>query len=100
MSAKTIDDGGPVYPHDEKRYAEHNDKEYTHHYGGETRRQALARCAMQGLCANPSVFASNAQCGWKLVNCDEDQLTMYCFMLADKQIAFEARERAEMEQKK
>lgn len=36
-----------------------------------------------GLCANPSVFASNGMTGWGLVNCNEKELAGYAVCLAD-----------------
>lgn len=52
-----------------------------------TKREAFAMAALQGLCANPAVFAQNAACGWKLVNATEEQLAGYCYELADAMLA-------------
>lgn len=50
---------------------------------GMTLRDYYAAKALQGLCANPAVFAHNGMCGWALVNCDNDQLAHTCVELAD-----------------
>jgi len=39
---------------------------------------------MAGFCANPSVFAARADCGWSLCNCTDDDLADYAVRLADK----------------
>lgn len=50
---------------------------------GITQRAYLAGKALQGFCANPSIFASNQQSGWDLVNCTDQQLAQACVRLAD-----------------
>lgn len=47
-------------------------------------RDYFAAKALQGLCANPSVFARNGMSGWGLVNCTDKQLLQYTYMLADE----------------
>ena len=47
---------------------------------GETRRQALARCAMQGLCADPTIKSSS------------EEIAIRAFKIADAMLAHEAKE--------
>ena len=44
---------------------------------------------LAGLCANPSVIGHNARCGWKPVNCTEQQLVEYAEYLADLALSLE-----------
>lgn len=53
-------------------------------------RRYLAAKAIQGFCANPAVFAHNGMCGWALVNCSEDTLAVYAYMIADAVIKMDA----------
>ena len=53
---------------------------------GMTIRQYYAAKALQGLCANPAVFAANPRSGWALVNAGESDLAVYCMSLADELI--------------
>ena len=90
MSAKTIDDGGPVHSlsvHPAHGYGASASVEQ-----GESRRQALARCAMQGLMTNPILERDYEKVKKMVAIC--------AYSIADEMIAFEVRERAEMEQKK
>lgn len=50
---------------------------------GMTIREWYAGQIIAGLCANPSVFASNGMTGWGLVNCNEKELAGYAVCLAD-----------------
>lgn len=50
---------------------------------GMTLQQYYSAKALQGFCANPSVFAAAPRCGWDLVNCSYDQLAHMCNELAD-----------------
>ena len=45
-------------------------------------KQAAALAALQGFCANPSVFAPNGNTGWGLVNCTNEQLAWECWEMA------------------
>lgn len=54
---------------------------------GITLRQHFAGLAMQGFCANPSVFAPNGMRGWGLVNTTEENLTNYALVMADALLA-------------
>lgn len=46
-------------------------------------REEVAAMMLQGLLANPNVMGFNHNHGWGLVNCNEDQLADYAFVLAD-----------------
>ena len=46
-------------------------------------RNQFAASALQGFCANSSIFAPNDRCGWCLVNCTNEALAEYCYALAD-----------------
>jgi len=50
---------------------------------GMTLRDYFAAKAMQGFCANPSVFARDELSGWALVNATEDKLSGYAYYIAD-----------------
>lgn len=50
-------------------------------------RKYFAAKALQGLCANPSVFAQNSMNGWGLVNSTNEQLGESCAELADAALA-------------
>lgn len=52
--------------------------------GGMTLRDFFAAKIIQGFCANPAIFASNAMNGWQLVNCSEESLIKYAYRIADK----------------
>lgn len=52
-------------------------------HNGMTVRQVIASRALQGFCANPSIFASNGMSGWDLVNCTEDELCASALSIAD-----------------
>ena len=96
MSAKTIDDGGPVHSlsvHPAHGYGASASVEQ-----GETRRQALARCAMQAIWGNETmILAVKSACP---DGGQSEYIAAMAYKQADSMIAFEARERAEMEQKK
>ena len=94
MSAKTIDDGGPVHSlsvHPAHGYGASASVEQ-----GETRRQALARGFACELLAHQKTYRETftGDKHWR------DELIADAHKLADMMLAFEARERAEMEQKK
>jgi len=46
-------------------------------------RDQAALSALQGFCANPSVFAPSPMSGWYLVNCTQEQLAYTCWEMAD-----------------
>lgn len=52
----------------------------------ESQRLEIASRVLAGFAANPAVFASNASCGWSLVNCTDEDLVGYSLSLADKLI--------------
>jgi len=70
--------GGPMYPS-----VEIDANGQSREWPGETRRQALARCAMQGILANST-------CNGK-----KSAIVSSAWEYADAMIAFEASERAE-----
>jgi hypothetical protein len=76
--------GGPAFPVNEDQYR-YGIGEFveTTKFDGMTLRDYFAAKALQGFCANPSVFASNGMTGWAIVNCTSDQLAEYCTTLAD-----------------
>lgn len=54
-------------------------------------RDEFAGKALQGFCANPSVFAANQMNGWALVNCTNEDLADYAYVLA--RLMLEARKK-------
>ena len=61
---------------------------YSHDgHNGMTLRDYYKSAALQGFCANTSVFAANGMNGWDLVNCTDEQLAGACGRLADALIA-------------
>lgn len=60
---------------------------------GLTKREHFAAMAMQGLLANPGgPYQQSDMCGWRLVNCTKEQLSMECVDMADALLAELARE--------
>jgi len=53
----------------------------------EPSRLEIAAGVLKGFCANPAIFAPNGMNGWQLVNCTEEQLAGYAYVLTDKLIA-------------
>jgi hypothetical protein len=49
----------------------------------EAQNQLIAAIILAGLCSNPHVIAHNPQCGWSLVNTDEESICKYALGLAD-----------------
>lgn len=47
-------------------------------------RLEIASKILAGFAANPAVFAPNANCGWALVNCKDEDIVGYALSLADK----------------
>lgn len=78
----SIDDGGSAFPfvYGPKDRADGETCE------GMTLRDYFAAKALQGFCANPAVFAANPNCGWGLVNMDDETLAARCRGLADAMI--------------
>ena len=54
---------------------------------GMSLRDYFAAKALSGFCANPAVFAENPRSGWGLVNASVENLTNYCFHIADEMLA-------------
>lgn len=78
----------PAFPELQKSYEDrHDGGTFYESAGGLSKREYFAAKVLQGLCANPAVFAANGVSGWSLVNCSEDQLTDLCALLADKLMA-------------
>ena len=44
--------------------------------------ERAAIAALQGFCANPSIFAPSFECGWRLVNGTDEQLAYRCWEMA------------------
>lgn len=68
--------GGPAFPYVDDGWLQ----------PGMHLRDYFAAKALQGFCANPSVFASNSMCGWGLVNCKEKDLCEIAYGIADSMI--------------
>lgn len=77
-------DGGPAFARNERmdRFGD----SFGEGQIGMSLRDYFAGKALQGLCANPAVFAANGINGWKLVNCSDADLTSYTYFLADKML--------------
>ncbi len=58
--------------------------------GGMSVRQYYKAKIIAGFCANPAIFAQNANCGWSLVNCKDSELTGYAGKLADEMLSEDA----------
>ncbi len=71
-----FDDGGSAFPNE-------GFNGWGQPETGMTLRDYFAAKAMQGFCANPSVFAPNGRNGWTLVNCTVVQLSEVCYGMAD-----------------
>ena len=79
-------DGGAAFPETCTQY-DSDHEPYVTSVGGMTLRDYGALKALQGFCANPAIFAADGRIGWRLVNCDEEQLINYCYKLADQALA-------------
>lgn len=74
-----IKDGGAAFPHGEVI----NNSLIYEGECGMSLKQYYAAKALQGFCANPSIFAADPRCGWDLVNCTHADLVNLCNDLAD-----------------
>ena len=82
-------DGGPAFPvkYNPCGLTEHQPTLSVEQCQGMSLRDWYMGQALQGLCANPAVFASNGMIGWSLVNCTESKLAGYCAYIADTMLA-------------
>ena len=82
----SADNGGPAFPV-LKRLDSPSHEYMADSTEGISIRDYFAAKALQGLCANPAVFAPNGRSGWGHVNATENQLAVYCLDLADVMLA-------------
>jgi hypothetical protein len=87
----TPNDGGAAFPSPGVVMHESTDRglqEYQQGvYAGMTLRDYFAAKALSGFCANPSIFAPNPVNGWSLVNCKNEDLADYAYVMADAMLA-------------